>query len=79
MKLIFVVLGLVSLFMLTGCAARGVGTFRTVISPNCLTAPVVMKDCSASGNSTRCREVELRYRPGCAQLQVKKADQAPAK
>ncbi len=78
MKLIFV-LGLVSLFMLTGCAARGVGTFRTVISPNCLTAPVVMKDCNASGNSTRCREVELRYRPGCAQIQVKKADQAPAK
>jgi hypothetical protein len=78
MKLIFV-LGLVSLFMLPGCAARGVGGFRTVISPNCLTAPVVMKDCSASGNSTRCREVELRYRPGCAQIQVKKGDQAPAK
>ncbi len=72
-------LGVCSIFMLAGCAARGVGAFRTVISPNCLTAPVVMKNCSASGGSTRCREVEVRYKPGCAQIQVKKTDQAPAR
>jgi hypothetical protein len=65
-------LGVVSLFVLTGCAARGVGAFRTVISPSCLTAPVVMKDCNASNGFTRCREVEVRYRPSCAQIQVKK-------
>jgi hypothetical protein len=78
MKLIFV-LGVVSVLMLTGCAARSVGAFRTVISPNCLTAPVVMKNCSASGSSTRSREVEVRYKPGCAQIEVKKSDQTPAK
>lgn len=72
-------LGLFLLFMLTGCAARNVGAFRTVISPNCLTAPVVMKNCSTSGGSTRCREVEVRYRPGCAQIQVKNGDQASGK
>jgi len=78
MKFAFV-LGVCSLFTLTGCAARNVGAFRTAVSPNCLSAPVVMKNCSASGGSTRCREVEVRYRPGCAQIQVNKSDQPPAR
>jgi len=63
-------LGLLSLCALTGCAARIAG-YRTVISPNCLTAPLVMKDCNTLNGSTRCREVEIKYRPGCAQIQVK--------
>jgi hypothetical protein len=77
MKFTFVV-GICSLFMLTACATRVPGGFRTVVSPNCLTAPVVMKDCRASNGFTRCREVEVKYRAGCAQIQVKKSDRAPA-
>ena len=71
------VLATLALLMLTGCAAhRQSGAFRTLVSPSCLTAPVVMKDCNSSGNLTHCRLVELRYPPGCEQIQVKKADQA---
>ena len=66
-------LGLFSLCFLTGCAARVIG-FRTIVSPNCLTAPLVMKDCSTSNGSTRCREVEIKYRAGCAQIQAKKGN-----
>jgi len=58
-------LGLFSLTFLTGCAARVIG-FRTIVSPNCLTAPLVMKDCSTSNGSTRCREIEIKYRGMCA-------------
>jgi hypothetical protein len=65
-------LGLLSLVVLTGCAARVTG-FRTIVSPNCLTAPLIMKDCSTSNGSTRCREVEIKYRAGCAQIQAKKS------
>ena len=78
MKFTFV-LALCLLVTLTGCATRSIGAFRTVVSPSCLTAPVVMKNCSVSGSFTRCREVELKYRPGCEQIQVKKGDQASGK
>jgi len=71
MKYAFVV-GIFSLCVLTGCAARVTGGFRTVVNPNCLTAPVVMKDCSTANGFTRCRTVEVKYRPGCAQIQVVK-------
>jgi len=66
-------LGLLSLCFLSGCAARVTG-FRTIVSPNCLTAPLVMKDCNTSNGSTRCREVEIKYRAACAQIQVKKSN-----
>ena len=66
-------LGLFTLCVLTGCAARVTG-FRTIVSPNCLTAPLVMKDCSTAHGSTRCREVEIKYRAGCAQIQAKKGN-----
>ena len=73
-------LATLALLMLTGCAAhRPSGAFRTVVSPSCLTAPVVMRDCDFSGGLTRCRLVELRYRPGCEQIQVSKADQPQSK
>ena len=58
------------LFLLTGCAAR-IGGFRTIVNPNCLTAPLVMKDCNTTNGSTRCREVVIKYRESCAQIQVK--------
>jgi len=73
------VLALCLLFTLTGCATHTIGAFRTVVSPSCLTAPVVMKNCSVSGGFTRCRQVELKYRPGCEQIQVKKGNQASVK
>jgi len=66
-------LGLLSLCLLSGCAARVTG-YRTIVSPNCLTAPLVMKGCNTANGSTRCREVEIKYRAGCAQIQVKKSN-----
>ncbi len=57
----------VALLVLTGCAARrGPASFRTVVSPNCLTAPIVMRGCGLSTEPARCRSVELRYRADCA-------------
>lgn len=66
-------LALFSLLLLTGCAARMAG-YRTIVSPNCLTAPLVMKGCDTANGSTHCREVEIRYRAGCAQIQAKKTN-----
>jgi hypothetical protein len=65
------VLGILSLCMLTGCAARMTG-FRTIVSPNCLTAPLVMKDCVFVNGLTQCRAVEVKYRTDCAQIQARK-------
>lgn len=67
-----VLAGLLSLCILTGCAARMTGGFRTIVSPSCLTAPLVMKDCTMVNGLTQCRTIEVKYRPGCALIQVKK-------
>ena len=59
----------VALLILTGCAARRApASFRTVVSPNCLTAPIVMKGCDLSREPAHCRTVELRYRADCAEI-----------
>ncbi len=59
----------VALPILTGCAARrGPASFRTVVSPNCLTAPIVMRGCDLSTEPAHCRSVEFRYRADCAKI-----------
>ena len=62
-------LAVLFLFSLTGCAARIAG-YRTIVSPNCLTAPLVMKNCNTANGFTYCRKVEIRYRESCAQIQA---------
>ena len=59
-----------SLIMLTGCAARGPAAFRTMLNPNCLTAPVELRDCAFSSGAAQCKTVKLKYRKGCEQIQV---------
>ena len=67
-------LATLALLMLTGCAARrGPQSFRALLSPNCLTAPIVMKDCDFSIEPPRCRHVQLEYRKVCEQIEVKQA------
>src|SRR5436305_531237 len=54
-------------------------SFRTIVKPSCLTAPVIMQGCDFSTDPSRCRHVELKYRPGCAEVQVKKPDPSTLK
>jgi uncharacterized protein YcfL len=66
------ILAMLASLMLTGCAvSRGSSAFRTVLNPNCLTAPIVMQDCDYSTGAAHCRVVKLSYRKGCEQIQVK--------
>jgi hypothetical protein len=64
----------------TGCAVRqqaasfkasGALGFRTVVRANCLTAPLVLQDCDFSKEPPQCRIVTIKYRPGCAEIQLK--------
>jgi hypothetical protein len=64
----------------TGCAMRqGASSFkasglRTVVRANCLTAPLVLQDCDFSKEPPQCRLVTIKYRPGCAEIQLKQPD-----
>jgi hypothetical protein len=64
----------------TGCAVRQqtallkTSGFRTVVRANCLTAPLVLQDCDLSKEPTHCRLVTIKYRPGCAEIQLKHPD-----
>lgn len=64
----------------TGCAVRQQATgfkpvgFRTVVRANCLTAPLVLQDCDFSKEPPLCRLVTIKYRPGCAEIQLKHPD-----
>jgi hypothetical protein len=61
----------------TGCAVRQPAAsfkasgFRTVVRANCLTAPLVLQGCDGSTEPTHCRLVTIKYRPGCAEIQLK--------
>ena len=74
-------LGLIAaMFLLNGCAVRHTPQgFRAIVKPSCLTAPVVMKGCDFSIDPPRCQHVEIKYRPGCAEVQVKKPEPSAAK
>lgn len=68
-----------SLLILTGCAARGPAVFRTMLNPNCLTAPVELQDCDFSSGAAQCKTVKLKYRKGCEQIQVKSVKEVAEK
>jgi len=42
-----------------------------VVKASCLTAPLVLQDCDFSKEPPQCRLVTIRYRPGCAEIQLK--------
>jgi len=68
---------ILALLASTGCAVRQqtasfkVSAFRTVVKASCLTAPLVLQDCYFSKEPPQCRLVTIRYRPGCAEIQLK--------
>ena len=73
-------IAVLTLSVLSGCAVRRTPqAFRAIVNPNCLTAPIIMRDCDFVSNPPHCRHVELRYRSGCEEIQVKKSDQSAAK
>ncbi len=73
-------LGIVLAFLvLAGCSTRRTAQgFRAVLNPNCLTAPIVMEHCNFSTDPPQCRKVQLKYRRGCAQIQLKSPSEHPA-
>jgi len=70
----------IALLVSTGCAVRQqTASFkasgpRTVVRANCLTAPLVLQDCDFSKEPPQCRLVTIKYRPGCAEIQLKHPD-----
>ena len=64
----------------TGCAVRQQSAsfkasgLHTVVRANCLTAPLVLQDCDFSKEPPHCRLVTIKYRPGCAEIQLKNSD-----
>jgi hypothetical protein len=64
----------------TGCAVRQqaasfkISGFRTVVKASCLTAPLVLQGCDFSKEPPLCRLVTIKYRPGCAEIQLKHPD-----
>ena len=73
-------IAVLALSVLSGCAARRTPqAFRAIVNANCLTAPIIMRDCDFASDPPRCRHVELSYRPGCAEIQVTKPEQSAAK
>jgi hypothetical protein len=70
-------IAVLTLSVLSGCAVRRTPqAFRAIVNPSCLTAPIIMRDCDFASAPPRWRHVELRYRQGCAEIQVKKPDQS---
>ena len=71
---------ILALLASTGCAVRQqaasfkASSFRTVVRANCLTAPLVLQDCDFSKEPPHCRLVTIKYRPGCAEIQLKNSD-----
>jgi hypothetical protein len=74
---------ILALLVSTGCAVRqqaaslrasGPSGFRTVVRANCLTAPLVLQDCDFSKEPPQCRLVTIKYRPNCAEIQLKHPD-----
>jgi hypothetical protein len=69
-----------ALLVSTGCAVRQQAAsfrasgLRTVVRVNCLTAPLVLQDCDFSKEPPQCRVVIIKYRPGCAEIQLKHPD-----
>jgi uncharacterized protein YcfL len=60
-----------TLLILTGCAVhRQQNTFRAVLEPSCLLAPIVIEDCDLSREPMHCHLVKLRYRQGCEKIEV---------
>ena len=65
---------LVTLLAFTGCVAhRSPASFRTVVNPECLTAPIVMKGCDVSGEPVHSRSVVLRDRAGCETIDAQQS------
>lgn len=59
------------LLMLMGCTAhRSRQSFHTIVSPDCLTAPIVLRDCDSSAGQMYCKHVDLKYKRGCEQIEV---------
>ncbi len=65
-------LAILALLTLTSCAAhRQQNTFRAVLEPSCLLAPIVIENCDLSQEPLHCHTVKLRYRRGCEKIEVK--------
>ena len=68
---------ILALLVSTGCAVRQqtallkTSGFRTVVRASCLTAPLVLQDCDFSKEPPQCRLVTIKYRPDCAEIQLK--------
>ena len=71
---------ILALLVSTGCAVRQQAallrapSLSTVVRVNCLTAPLVLQDCDFSKEPPQCRVVTIKYRPGCAEIQLKHPD-----
>jgi hypothetical protein len=71
---------ILALLVSTGCAVRQQAAsfkasgFRTVVKASCLTAPLVLQGCDFSKEPPQCRLVTIKYRPGCAEIQLKHPD-----
>ena len=71
---------ILALLVSTGCAVRQqtallkTSGFRTVVKASCLTAPLVLQDCDFSKEPPQCRLVTIKYRPNCAEIQLKSSD-----
>ena len=74
---------IMALVLTPGCAMRQRTSFKalgpnTVVRPDCLTAPLVLQDCDFSKEPPQCKLVTVRYRPSCAEIQLKnRNDLAP--
>ena len=67
---------MLAVLMCTGCAIRQRTSFKasgptTVVRPDCLTAPLVLRDCDFAKEPPQCKLVTVRYRPSCAEIQLK--------
>jgi len=67
---------MLAVLICSGCAMRQRTSFRasgrnTVIRPDCLTAPIVLRDCDFSKEPPKCKLVTVRYRANCAEIQLK--------